>query len=137
MCLLPPSRRSKPRPRLRRRQPGRRRQRLRRRITDLLGRYKAAIEGRNIDAVKRIWPAMSAREHGALRDEFRRASSISVNILNPRIAGTADAATVTFIRDYEVVAEGQQLHTQSNATMEVRRSGASWLIESIRFDGRR
>jgi eukaryotic-like serine/threonine-protein kinase len=106
-------------------------------ITDLLGRYKAVIEGRNIDAVKRIWPAMSAREQSALRDEFRRASSISVNILNPRIAGTADAATVTFIRDYEVVAEGQQLHTQSNATMEVRRSGASWLIESIRFDGRR
>jgi serine/threonine-protein kinase len=106
-------------------------------ITDLLGRYKAAIEGRNLEAVKRIWPGISAREQDALRDEFLRATSISVGILNPRISATADAGTVTFIRHYDVVKEGQNLRSQSNATMEVRRSGTSWVIERIRFELRR
>lgn len=107
-------------------------------ITELLGRYKAAIEGRNLDAVKRIWPGISTREQDALRDEFRRATSISVGIVNTRvISATADTGTVTFVRHYEVVAEGQNLQSQSNATMEVRRSGASWVIERIRFELRR
>jgi len=106
-------------------------------ITDLLGRYKAAIEGRNLDAVKRIWPGISTREQDALRDEFRRSTNISVGIVNTRISATADTGTVTFVRHYEVVAEGQNLRSQSNATMEVRRSGASWVIERIRFELRR
>jgi hypothetical protein len=106
-------------------------------ITDLLGRYKTAIEGRNLEAVKRIWPGISTREQDALRDEFLRATSISVGILNPRISATADAGTVTFIRHYDVVKEGQNLRSQSNATMEVRRSGTSWVIERIRFELRR
>ncbi len=106
-------------------------------ITELIGRYKAAIEGRNFDAVKRIWPGMSAREQEALRDEFRLATNINLDILNPRITATADAGTVTFIRHYEVVKEGQRLQSQSNATMEVRRNGTSWVIEHLRFDVRR
>jgi hypothetical protein len=106
-------------------------------ITDLLARYKAAVEGRSLDAVKRIWPGISGREQEALRDEFRLASSITVNILNPRITATTDTATVTFIRDYVVVKEGQQLHSQSDATMDVRRNGASWVIDRIRFAVRR
>ena len=106
-------------------------------ITDLIGRYKAAIEGRNLDAVKRIWPGVSAREQEALREEFRLATSINLDILNPRISATTDTGTVTFVRHYEVVKEGQRLQSQSNATMEVRRNGTSWVIEHLRFDVRR
>jgi hypothetical protein len=106
-------------------------------ITDLIGRYKAAIEGRNLDAVKRIWPGISAREQEALRDEFRLATSINLDILSPKIVAAADTGTVTFIRHYEVVKEGQRLQSQSNATMEVRRNGTSWVIDRLRFDVRR
>jgi len=106
-------------------------------ITDLINRYKAAVEGRSLDAVKRIWPGISAREQEALREEFRLATSINLDILSPRIAASTDTGTVTFIRHYEVVKEGQRLQSQSNATMEVRRSGTSWVIEHLRFDVRR
>jgi len=104
-------------------------------ISDVLGRYKAAVEARNIDALKRIWPGLPEQ---ALRDEFRHARSISVGIVDPRISATNDnSATVTFVRHYEVVAEGEPLRSQSNVTMELRRSGNAWMIEQIRYGTRR
>jgi eukaryotic-like serine/threonine-protein kinase len=99
-------------------------------ISDVLARYKAAVESRSLEALKRIWPGLPEQ---AMRDEFRQATSISVGIVDPRITGTNDTATVTFVRHYEAVKEGQRLQSQSNATMELRRNGNSWLIEQIKF----
>ena len=57
-----------------------------------------------------------------------------MEIVDPRISGSGDHATVSFIRRYDVVTvEGQPLHSESHATMDVRRAGASWVIEGIRF----
>ncbi len=106
-------------------------------ITELVGRYKAAIEAKNLDAVKRIWPGISAKEETALRDQFRQASNISVGILNPRITVNADSGTVTFVRHYEVTMDGKLLQSQSNATMDVKRSGTTWIIDHLRFELRR
>jgi serine/threonine protein kinase len=104
-------------------------------IEDVLNRYKAAVEGRNLEALKRIWPGLPEE---ALRTEFRRDTKISVGIVDPRIsAATTDTATVNFVRHYEVVIEGDTHRSQSNATMELRRSGNSWIIERLRFDTRR
>jgi serine/threonine protein kinase len=103
-------------------------------IADVLARYKAAVESRSLDALKRIWPGLPEQ---AMRDEFRQATSISVGIVDPKITATNDTATVTFVRHYEVVKEGQRLQSQSNATMELRRSGNSWVIDHIRFIPRR
>jgi len=103
----------------------------------VLGRYKAAVEARSLESLKRIWPGLSGGAEEAIRSEFRRATSISVGILDPRISATNDTATITFVRHYEVVVEGQRLQSQSDATMELRRNGASWVIERIRFVTRR
>jgi hypothetical protein len=104
-------------------------------IDDVLSRYKAAVEGRNLEALKRIWPGLPEE---ALRTEFRRDTKISVGIVDPRIsAATNDTATVNFVRHYDVVIDGDTHRSQSNATMELRRSGNSWIIERIRFDTRR
>ena len=107
-------------------------------ITDLLGRYKAAIEGRNLDAVKRIWPGISTREQDALRDEFRRATQHQRRHRQyrespprpTRVRSRSSVTTKSWPRD-------RICRSQSNATMEVRRSGASWIIERIRFELRR
>jgi hypothetical protein len=68
-----------------------------------------------------------------LRNEFRQSSSISVGIVDPRILATNDAGTVTFVRHYEAVIDGKPLTVDSSATMHVRKSGTSWVIESIQF----
>ncbi len=107
-------------------------------IQDLLGRYAAALESRSLDAVKRLWPGLSSAAQEALRVEFQHATRIGVEILDPRIAGSGDTATVSFVRRYDVITvEGQRLHSESHATMEVRRAGASWVIDRIRFAPRR
>ncbi len=102
-------------------------------ITDLLGRYKSAMESRSLDALKRIWPGLTGALEARTRDQFRRATSISVNIVDPKILAATDTGTVTFVRLYEVVIDGQRLPAQSNATMKVRRSGTSWIIEDLAF----
>jgi hypothetical protein len=89
-------------------------------IGDLLLRYKSAIEGRNFDALKRLWPGLAGIEQERLRDELRRATSISVGIVDPQIVAKGDAATVTFVRHYEVVIDGRPQKADTNATMEVK-----------------
>jgi hypothetical protein len=107
-------------------------------IGDVLGRYKSALESRNLDALKRLWPGLAVPAQEALRIEFQHASRISVDIVDPRITGTNETAAVTFIRRYEVLTvEGQRLHSESRATMDLRRTGGSWVIERIHFDLRR
>jgi hypothetical protein len=91
------------------------------------------MEARSLEALKRIWPGLAGAQEEALRAEFRRASSISVGIVDPRITATSDTATITFVRHYEVFADGQRLQSQSDATMQLRRSGNAWVIEGIRF----
>jgi hypothetical protein len=102
-------------------------------ISEVLSRYKAAMESRSIDALKRIWPGLSGASEQRLRDEFRHASSITVGILDPRISANNDTATITFVRRYEVVIDGQPHRSQSDATMSLRRNGNAWVMEGIRF----
>jgi tetratricopeptide (TPR) repeat protein len=100
-------------------------------VADVLGRYESAVESRSLDAMKRIWPGLNA---DAMRREFEHASRISVEIVDPRITVSGDTATVTFVRRYDVVTvEREPLHSESHATMDLRRSGNSWVIERIRF----
>ena len=100
----------------------------------MLNRYKTAFESRNLEALKRIWPGLP---EAALRTEFRRDSSISVGIVDPQVSVRNDFATVKFIRHYEVVIDGDTHRSQSNATMELRRTGNGWIIERVLYDTRR
>ncbi len=106
-------------------------------ISDLVARYKSAVESRSLEALKKIWPGLGGIEQDRLRDEFHRASSISVGIADQRISATNDSATVTFVRHYEVVIDGQRLPRESNVTMYVRRNGSTWIIERMTFEPRR
>ena len=106
-------------------------------ISDLVNRYKSAVESRSLEALKKIWPGLGGVEQDRLRDEFRRASSISVGIADQRIIATTDSGTVNFVRHYEVVIDGQRLPRESNVTMYVRRNGSTWIIERMTFEPRR
>ena len=103
-------------------------------VAEMLLRYTAAVEARSLDALKRVWPGLSGTALQAMRSEFMNASRISVEIVEPRMSLSADTGTVNFIRRYDVVTvEGQPLHSESQAMMDVRRTGSSWVIERIRF----
>jgi serine/threonine protein kinase len=104
-------------------------------IRDLLGRYKAALEARSLDALKRVWPGLAGAQQDAIANEFQHASRIRVDVLDPQVSVSGTTGTVHFTRRYELLTiDGQQLRSETGTTVEVRRSGSGWVIERIRFD---
>ena len=103
----------------------------------MLERYKAALEARSLDQLKRIWPSLGGSAEAALRQEFQHASRIAVDISEPQVAASGTTGRVTFVRRYSLLTEdGQRLQSTSQATMDVHRSGDAWLIDSISFTPR-
>jgi tetratricopeptide (TPR) repeat protein len=105
------------------------------RIQELLARYKAAMESRSIDELKRIWPGMGAVQQSAQKTQFQQASSISVDVIDPhvQVSGAGTTATVTFTRRFVATYPDGPQESDSHTVMEVRRNGNTWVIESIRF----
>jgi serine/threonine protein kinase len=104
------------------------------RIIDLIGRYKDALESRNIDQVKRLWPSLGGAAETALRQEFEHSRQIAVGITDRQISVAGNAGKVSFVRTYSILTvEGQRLQSTSQALMDVHRAGGGWVIDAIRF----
>jgi hypothetical protein len=103
-------------------------------VAEVLARYKSALESRNLDDLKRVWPSLGGTQQDAILREFRNANRISVDVVDPHIQGTSTGATVSFLRRYDLLTvDGQRLHSESHTVMEIRRTTGSWVIESIRY----
>jgi hypothetical protein len=104
------------------------------RANDLLRRYKAALEAKSLDQLKRIWPSLGGAAETGVRQDFQNASRISVDVSDVEASATGSTGRITFIRHYSLVTtDGQRPQSTSRAVMEVHRSGDAWLIDSIRF----
>jgi len=109
----------------------------RERANDLLERYKAALEAKSVDQLRRIWPSLGGTAETALRREFQHASRITVDISELQVAANGATGRMTFVRRYSILTDdGQRLQRTSQATMDVHRSGDTWLIDSIGFTPR-
>ena len=104
-------------------------------IRELIDRYKAALENRNLEALKRLWPGLGGAQEAAIRSEFQIATSIDVDIVSPQITVSGTTATVTFIRRYRLqTADRQNPRDERRTTMNLHRSGAAWVIDQIRYE---
>ena len=107
----------------------------RREVDELLQRYVSALQGRDLEALKRIWPSLPSSQERAIRDEFTNARAIRATLASPRVEINGDRAVVVGRRDYEIeTRDGQQLRTATRTTIQLRRSDDQWLIESIRYE---
>ena len=103
-------------------------------IGQLLVRYKAALEGKDLEALKKIWPGLPESSANAIRNDFQNATRLAVDVQDARIVASGATGTVTFRRRYELQThDGQRLRTETQTTMAVRRVAGSWVIESVRF----
>lgn len=104
-------------------------------INEVLDRYKAALESRSLESLKRLWPSLGGAQESAIRQEFQNASRIDVEIVNPQITVNGTSATVTFIRRYQLqTVDRQRPRTETRTTMNLHRSGATWIIDQMRFE---
>ncbi len=102
-------------------------------VRAVLTRYQLALESRDIDALKRIWPGLAGRQEEAIKTEFDRARGIAVRLdgVNVKIAGTV--AAVTCRRDYAVTTgDGQTLKTATEMQMTLSRRNGGWTIDAVR-----
>ncbi|HEY2905550.1 MAG TPA: protein kinase [Vicinamibacterales bacterium] len=102
-------------------------------VRAVLTRYQLALESRDIDALKRIWPGLSGRQEEAIRAEFDRARGIAVRLdgVNVKITGSVAAATCR--RDYAVTTgDGQTLKTATEMQMTLSRRNGAWTIDAVR-----
>jgi tetratricopeptide (TPR) repeat protein len=107
------------------------------RIKELIGRYKEALEAKNFEQLKRLWPSLGGAAENAMRQEFQHATRITVDISDPQISVSGATGKVSFVRKYSLVTvEGQRLQSTTQAVMDVRRTGNSWVIDAIRFSPR-
>jgi hypothetical protein len=104
-------------------------------IQAVLARYRAALESRDINALKRIWPTLSGRQEDAIRSEFEHSRSIAVGIDSVDIRPNGNGATVSCHRNYAVTtADGQTLRTATQMSMTLARHDGVWTIETIRHE---
>ena len=104
-------------------------------IPEVLDRYKAALENRSLEALKRLWPSLGGAQESAIRGEFQNASRIEVEIVNPQTALRGNTATVTFVRRYQLqTIDRQRLRTETRTTMRLQRSGSTWIIDQMTFE---
>ncbi len=102
-------------------------------IRAVLTRYQLALESRDMDALKRIWPGLSGRPEEAIKAEFDRARGIAVRLDDVNVRITAGVAAVSCRRDYAVTTgDGQTLKTATEMTMTLSRRNGAWTIDAIR-----
>jgi hypothetical protein len=107
-------------------------------VLAVLAKYTSALEHRDIGAMKALWPGIGSREQSALESDFANASSISVSFDSPRVDVAGSRATITGRRHYSLrTRDGQNLRSETLTTLALRKSGADWVIDSVRHQAAR
>ncbi len=102
-------------------------------IAGVVGRYVRALEGRDIGALRTIWPGLSGAALAAIENDFANARAIDVAFSDSHIEVRGASATVTGLRRYGLhTRDGQQLRSETRTTIALRQANGGWVIESIR-----
>ncbi len=104
----------------------------------VLQRYIAALEHRDIGALKTVWPSLGGAQQAAIESEFANAREIDVEFVDPKIDVAGQTMTVSGRRRYSLrTRDGQQLRSDTITTLALRQSGSDWVIESVRHQAAR
>ncbi len=104
-------------------------------ISSSLQQYAAALQARDMAALKTVWPTLSGKQEEALRSEFMNAREIRVQLVEPDIRISGDSATVSARRVYVIqTLDGQKLETANRAFITMHKGAGTWLLDKIRFD---
>jgi serine/threonine-protein kinase len=107
-------------------------------LNEIMGRYKGALESRDMSALKQIWPGLGGRQETAIRNEFENARSIAVTLQGITPVVSNNTATVTCRRSYAVTTvDGRTLQTATRMIVTLNRTNGSWVIDNIRHEAER
>ena len=109
-------------------------------VLSVLGQYQKAYEDRKVEELAEIWPDMSSKQIGSLRDFFKEAEQVSLTydlLGQPQI--NHDQATIRFTQWLNYTVRGKTRKPDSaKVVMRLRKltsmpgAPGKWVIESIR-----
>ena len=97
--------------------------------------YRAAMEGKNIELLRGIWPDITPQQEQAYRDQWAYTRSLRIVAQNPRIEqmrGDSAVLSVQFHNEQEIN-DGRLRKWDQKATFKLSKRARSWIIESISF----
>jgi Protein kinase domain len=100
-------------------------------IRRVIATYARAIETKDVALFRSIKPNMSRQEQQRIEEGFRAVSSQRVNITILAIDRRGDEASVRLRRSDTIDAGGRQQTSETQQTMTLVRSGATWVISAI------
>jgi ketosteroid isomerase-like protein len=100
-------------------------------INDVLNRYVAAMQARDLAALKVLWPGMEESQATKIQEAFRFTRILRIELEVSDIQVEGRKAVVSCKRkDQVVTVEGQSFKSTRQATIMLEKSGG-WLISAI------
>ena len=103
-------------------------------VRDVLRRYEAAMEARDLDGLKLIWPGLGAAkaDEKTIEMSFKltRSLQLELEILEVEIADHR-AAVACRRRDKIGLTNGEIFENESSVTFHLSKTGVSWSIETL------
>jgi ketosteroid isomerase-like protein len=105
-------------------------------IEGVIRQYVAALEARDLGALRRVWPSLGGAQEKGIRDNFENARAIEVTIENQQIEVGGDTATVTCLRRYGIeTRDGHRNQADTRTVIGLRKTGrGTWVIDNIRYE---
>jgi eukaryotic-like serine/threonine-protein kinase len=95
--------------------------------------YARAIESRDIAAIRRVYPGLTADQQHGFEQFFQSARNINVTFRVANVEGSGSSADARLVGTYEYTnSEGRAERQPVNFAASLRREGSSWRLVSVR-----
>jgi serine/threonine-protein kinase len=103
-------------------------------ILALIQQYSAAIESRNVDAIKRVYPGILPRQALDWEQFFRAVDDIDVqlDVTGLDVAGSTAQAQLSGVYNFTDPGTHRARHENVSFMAALQRDGGRWLIQSVR-----
>jgi hypothetical protein len=103
-------------------------------ILAVIQQYSAAIESRNVEAIKRVYPGMLPRQALDWEQFFQAVSEIDVqlDVTGLDVAGNTAQAQLSGVYNFTDPGTRRARHENVSFVAALQRDGSRWLIQSVR-----
>jgi ketosteroid isomerase-like protein len=97
-------------------------------------RYADAFDRRDADALRQVWPSMTAQIYGRLKASFGAATGIHLKLANENVALGADGTTAIVNADItqQYTPHGEKAQTRTDHTVfHLEKNNGNWVIRNL------
>ena len=97
----------------------------------MIATYERAIETKNIDLFRSVFPSLSAADEQRLRDSFRQVDSQDVTIRVTELKISGRTAVARLSRTDSILSAGRRQTQSSQQTLQLNKAASGWVISGI------